>query len=145
MSRYWVVAADASYARIFARDKKFSPLVEVETLAHPESRLHRQDLASDKPGRLFESYASSRSEAEEPTDPKVREAQAFARQVAETLEVGRNQGKFQELIIVADPKFLGLLRKALDAETRGKVVHAVDKNLARESVEVITHTVDEML
>ncbi len=145
MSRYWIVVADASNARVLAREKKFSALQEVETLTHPESRLHRRDLASDRPGRLDESYSATSSEAEEPTDPKVREAQVFAREVAHVLERGRNGHRYEELILVAEPKFLGLLRKALDDETRERVAHEVTKNVTREPLEAITRTVDALL
>lgn len=145
MSRYWIVAADASHARILARDKKFSALEEVETLTHPESRLHRRDLATDRPGRLDESYSSASSEAEEPTDPKVREAQVFARDVADVLAKGRHERRYEELILVAEPKFLGLLRKALDDETRDRVAHEVTKNITREPLAGITKAVDAVL
>ncbi|MES9844878.1 MAG: host attachment protein, partial [Candidatus Sedimenticola sp. 6PFRAG5] len=51
MSAAWIVVADTSRARIFSADKPASSLVEIQTLAHPESRLHEGDLVSDKAGR----------------------------------------------------------------------------------------------
>ncbi|MCW8920233.1 MAG: host attachment protein, partial [Sedimenticola sp.] len=51
MNAAWVVVADTSRARIFSAENAFSPLVEIQTLDHPEARLHPGDLVSDKSGR----------------------------------------------------------------------------------------------
>ncbi|MCW8855424.1 MAG: host attachment protein, partial [Gammaproteobacteria bacterium] len=51
MSTTWVVVADSSRARIFTAETSTSALQEIETLAHPEGRLHEQALSSDLPGK----------------------------------------------------------------------------------------------
>lgn len=142
MALYWVLAADAAKARIFSREKKFSPLEELESLVHPESRLHRQDLVSDRPGQVQESRTPGENINEEPTDPKVAEAQGFARQLAHRLRQARVEGSFSHLILVADPRFLGFLRKALDADTRESITHEIPKNVTRESIDRITRAID---
>lgn len=76
MVKYWVVAVDSGKARIFSRNKKFSAFEEIETLVHPESRLHRQDVASDRPGQVQESRTPGENINEEPNDPKVNEARS---------------------------------------------------------------------
>ncbi len=143
MARYWVVAADASHARLFSREKKFSALEEVEDLAHPESRLHRHEMERDRPGSVQESTAYGESPNAEPTDPKVREAEEFAQELARRLEKGRKEGAFQELVIAAAPKFLGMLRQKLDAPTRDTIACEVSKNVTREPSQTIAKTVDE--
>ncbi len=143
MSGYWVVAADSARARIFSRSKKFSPLEELETLVHPESRLHRQDLVSDRPGTVHESRTPGESANQEPTDPKVVEAQVFARDIAHRLREARLAGDYTHLVLIADPKFLGLLRKSLDEDTRNCVGHEVAKNVARETIDRIQRAADQ--
>ena len=143
MPAYWVVVADSAKARIFTRNKKFSPMEELETLLHPESRLHRQDLVSDRPGQVHESRTPGESANEEPTDPKVVEAQVFARDIAHRLREARLAGQFTSLVLAADPRFLGLLRKSLDEETRRAIEHEVAKNVTRESVDRITRVIDD--
>jgi protein required for attachment to host cells len=142
MSGYWVVAADSAKARIFSRSKRFSPMEELQTLVHPESRLQRQDLVSDRPGVVHESRTPGESSNEEPTDPKVAEAQVFARDLAARLREARLAGDYSALILVADPKFLGLLRKSIDDDTRKCIEHEVSKNVTREAIERIVRAID---
>ena len=142
MSQYWVLAADSTEARVFTREKKFSPLVEQHDLLHPESRLQGKDLENDRQGRTFSSHGHGRSDNQKPTDPKTREAQDFAREIAEELKKARVRGEFKHLQVVADPSFLGLLRDRLDGETRECVERAVDKNLTRRSPETIAEALD---
>lgn len=145
MAQYWILVADSAKARLFSRNKKFSEIEELETLVHPESRLHRQDLVSDRPGQVQESKTPGESANEEPTDPKVAEAQQFARELTRHLREGRVAGKFHHLVLVADPKFLGMIRKSLDHDTKNCIVAEVNKSLVRESTEAITRAVDAAL
>lgn len=145
MAQYWILVADSARARLFARSKKFGQIEEIETLVHPESRLLRQDLASDRPGQVQESRTPGESANEAPTDPKVAEAQQFARELARHLREGRVAGQFGHLVLVADPKFLGMIRKSLDHDTRSRIAAEVSKNVVRESTEAITRAVDAAL
>src|SRR5699024_9504082 len=145
MSEYWIVVADAGKARLFSRAKKFSPLEEVETLVHPESRLRRQDLTSDRSGQVQEARAPGEYAAEESTDPKDAEAQVFAREIAERLHKAHQQGGFEHLVLMADPRFLGELRKHLADSTAAAVAATVSVNLTREDVDRITRSADSAL
>lgn len=142
MSNYLVVVADGARARIFSRTKKFSPLQEDTVLTHPESRLKRQDLVSDRPGTVHESRAYGESEAGEPTDPKRHEAETFAREVAKHLQQRRQEGSLEGITLVAEPRFLGLLRPALDEATSKLVIHEVRASLTRENAETIQARID---
>ena len=56
----WVVVADASRAEIYSRQKRFSQLEPVQHLIEPEARSKEQELASDAPGRAFDSRGEGR-------------------------------------------------------------------------------------
>ena len=142
MSNYVVVVADAARARIFSRTKKFSPLQEETVLTHPESRLQRQDLVSDRAGTVHESRTHGENQAEEPTDPKRHEAETFARTVADHLHKRRHEGGLEGITLVAEPRFLGLLRKSLDEATTDLVIKEVGSSLTRESAETIQARID---
>lgn len=145
MNEYWIVVADAGKARLFARNKKFSKLEEIESLVHPESRLRRQDLVTDRPGQVQESRTPGEYSAGEGTDPKEVEAQTFARELARHLHEGRQASRFQHLVLLAEPHFLGILRKSLDGATAKSVAAAEAVNLTRESIEKITRAADSAL
>ena len=143
MASYWILAADSTEARLFTRDKKFSPLVERKDWLHPESRLPGRDLENDRQGKTFSSHGYGQSDNEKQTEPKKREAQDFARELARHLDTARANGEFKSLSIVADPTFLGLLRDNLDGKTRELIDREVSKSLTRRSAETIAEAVDQ--
>lgn len=130
MTRVWVVAADNRRAKILETDTLMGSLTEIEDLVHPVARAHGRDLTSDRPGRSFDSRGQGRHAMEPETDVKRHEAEVFAKQVAERIELARSQGKFDQLVLIAAPQFLGLLRKSLSATTDGLVAKVVDKSVA---------------
>jgi len=142
MANFWILAADSTEARLFVREKKFGPLVEQQDWLHPESRLPGRDLENDRQGKTFASHGHGQSDNEKPTDPKKREAQDFARELAGHLDKARANGKFKSLSIVAEPSFLGLLREQLDQDTRELIDREVDKNLTRRSTDTIAEALD---
>ena len=142
----WVVVADSSRARIFKAETALGPLQELAALAHPEGRLHAQDLTSDLPGRAFDSSGlGGRHAMEQNIDPKENEALKFARQVAEYLENGQNANQFSKLVLVAAPKFLGYLRQSLSDRVVELVAWEIDKNLVQQNAEDIRRHLPERL
>ncbi|WP_203594772.1 host attachment protein [Wenzhouxiangella limi] len=142
MPGYVVIVADAARARVFTRNKKFSPLEEHSELTHPEARLRRQDLVSDRPGTVHESKAYGESPAGESTDPKDHEVEVFAGEIAEHLGQQRIERDPEGLIVVAEPRVLGLIRQKLDAATAALVTTEISANLTRESAETIAERID---
>lgn len=139
METVWVVAANATRARIFAGEAgRLSALLEeIEDLVHPESRMHDRDLTSDLPGRAYESYGTARHAMEEPTTPRQHEVERFVSRVADVINRARREGRFDKLYLVAAPELLGRLRKALDAETARRVADEIRKNVTAESADAI--------
>lgn len=144
MNKAWVVVADSSRARIFAAEKPSSSLVEIQTLTHPESRLHQGDLVSDRPGRDRNSGTGSHDMGHE-SDAKAGQLQRFAAQVCETMENARVKGEFEKLYVVAAPSFLGLLRKQQNCSLKKAVTAEISKNLSTKSPEDIRKNLPEYL
>ncbi len=139
MPKTWVLVADSSRARIFFADTPSSPLVEVKTLTHPASRQHEQNITSDLPGRQNGRglNGSNRHAMDAETEPKRQEAITFAKQITQYLNQAYNKNKFRQLIIVAAPSFLGLLRDRLNNTTQRSLTLQLDKNLTRKKPEEI--------
>ena len=143
MKKIWVVAADKTRARIFSASSARGPLLEVETLAHPEARLHERDLTTDGPGRNSDSTGQGRHAMGHAVEPKRQEAINFARQVCDTLESGRISDRFHKLYVIAAPAFLGMLREAMADSTKQLVAGEVDKNIATHNpAEIRSHLPD---
>jgi protein required for attachment to host cells len=139
MATTWIVAADSSRARFLQVAGRERKLHEVHDLANPKARLQDRDLQTDaeprfnghggvgKPGTASTGGPGSDREAQGAVEHSVR---VFAKEVGRYLEEARQQQRFDELVIVAPPKFLGALRGELGKETAKRVVDELPKDLS---------------
>ena len=144
MRKTWVVVADNSRARIFTAETPSSPLIEVDSIVHPEGRMHDRDITSDLPGRGAGS-GGSRHSYETETDAKDYEHVSFAKRIAGFLDDARKSDTFKQLIIVAAPALLGNLRSGLNDQTRKLVSLELDKNLSQLNPDEIRTHMPEFL
>ncbi|OOZ36681.1 host attachment protein [Solemya velesiana gill symbiont] len=144
MSAAWVVVADTSRARIFSAEKPASSLVEIQTLAHPEARLHEGDLVSDTAGRDRSSGMRAHNVGHT-NDAKQEEASRFASHVCETIECGRVNRHFKKLYVIAAPSFLGMLRKQQTSSVQRVIAGEVSKNLSSHNLNDIRKSLPEYL
>jgi len=129
MNNVWVVVASNTRCRIFAQHKHNGPLEELEDLVHPEGRLHERRLASDRPGRTFDRAGEGRHAKGNPVKPQEQENIRFAKDVADKIDAARKQDKFERLVLIAEPGFLGQLRQGLPAATQQRLSAELHKNL----------------
>jgi protein required for attachment to host cells len=129
----WVVLADEGRARILAwHGDSETDLEEVEELTDAAAHADTADLRRDAYGRRAGSGTqgiggnATSSAGEEKLD---HEADLFARRVADHLSRAHQQHKYERLRIAAAPKFLGRLRKQLDAQVKQAVEDELDKDL----------------
>jgi protein required for attachment to host cells len=132
MKSTWILVADTTHARIFTATTPSSPLEEIEDLAHPAGRLHDREMTTDLPGKIKSADGGGHA-FEQATDPKKHEADAFALQVVQHLEAAHNANKFKQLLIIAEPSFLGLLRSHLPDQIKKLVSFELDKNIANQN------------
>lgn len=134
----WVVAADSSRARVFSsRGGLNATLTEAFDLAEPEARLHETEITTDKAGALFARGGPARSAAEPSQLKREQAPQRLAKEVCERLTRLRDTGTLDRLYLVAEPRFLGLLRQSMDQATARRVVTAEAKNITTHSVSAI--------
>ncbi len=146
MEKTWVLVADTSRARIFEADKPRGPLSEVETLVHTESRLHEQDLTSDRrPGRNSGGNGGSGHSMGHEEDPKRQEGIRFAKHVSQYLDSAHNERRFERLYVVAAPSFLGDLRHNIGKPVAGAINGEIPKNVTRLSAGDIRQHLPERL
>lgn len=139
----WVLVADKCKAKIF-RVAKFPKLEEISHLEHPASGLLNQDLVSSKPGRGFQSVGNSRSAYQAETEPKQVEAIKFAAEIGHVLHKASINGEFNELYLIAEPSFLGLLRQHINPQTQKLVVAEIGKQLTGSTKEAIQQHLAEL-
>jgi len=144
MKLTWILVADTTRARIFTADTPSSPLEEIEDLSHSKSRLHDREITSDLPGKI-KSVGGGGHAYEQPTDPKKYEAEAFAHSIAQHLEDAHNEGRFEQLLIIAGPSFLGMLRSNLPEQIKKLVRFELDKEITSLSAAEIRQHLPQYL
>src|SRR5690606_8919436 len=76
----------------------------------------------------------------EPNEMFQEVTRRFARQIAARLKGMRGDFNFDSMIVAASPKFLGLLRKEMDKETKKSIKRWVNKDLSVLSpIEISDH------
>ncbi|MDD9971048.1 MAG: host attachment protein [Myxococcales bacterium] len=127
----WIVVAHRAGARFLVQDPKSRRLQLVEQRDHPEGRMRSGQLDTDAPGTasMKGSQGGAHPMAREQS-AHDREAANFARELADALRGYRAENRFGELVLVAEPGFLGMLREALDGPTSACVAGTIRKDLS---------------
>lgn len=127
MANNWVLVANASEARLFEAEKIGEAMQCVKEFSHPESREKGSNLASDRPGH-YQSKGTGHGALAERTDPKDYEADRFAGELAGELEKGRTSNAFRHLVLVATPRFYGLLNGHLSDQAKSMIKANIQKD-----------------
>ena len=127
----WVLVADAARARLFRVEQPrqtLTPALDEELIG---SNLRSREIASDRPGRTFDSGGQGRHAKEPPTDPARHAQEEFARDVVHVLDEKRTRRAFERLIVVAPPQFLGDLRALMPQQLQDMVSAEIAKDLSK--------------
>lgn len=128
-----VIVANKARARIFASHDVLNHLAEYEDFVHTESRLPNRELVSDAAG-----WSGDKQDSFDPaTSPRDHEAEQFALLLARRLKEMHNELHFDQLILIAPPAFLGLLRKNLQKPLDKLVERTIDKDLTTADIDLI--------
>lgn len=134
MGMTWVLVAHRGGARVFEHAGRGKGLSLVQDLPHPAGRLKSGEINSDRPGRSYSSGAAGSGFARHgfgKDDATVEVAAQFARELAGLLERGRTEKRYDRLVLVAEPSFLGNLRASLSTPTAAVVSATLDKDLGQ--------------
>jgi protein required for attachment to host cells len=134
------MVADEGSARILAAPPDGGDLEEVvqlkDDMAHADDAELRRDALGRRAGGGTLPAGNLTASAGE--DELHQEAQLFARRVAEFLAEALREQRFEHLRIAAAPRFLGLLRKALERDVADRVEREVDRDLVQLSRRELT-------
>lgn len=129
----WYVVANRTEAVIY-QDGSDHQFRFVQRLSNVEGKETESQLASDKPGKGSSSagngtihHALGRNNKHETA------AKKFAGQIVHALEVGKKESRYTDLVLVAEPHFLGLLRQSLPRAVQSVVSHEVGREYRQGS------------
>lgn len=125
--RHWYLVANRAVALVYegSLDGSFRYVTRLE---NPMGRRMELELVADRPGRSFASSRSGVRHGLEPKTPYHEEvAHRFASRIAKMLDKAVLQEKCTDLIVMAEPRFLGLVKKELSERVRAVVSREVPR------------------
>jgi protein required for attachment to host cells len=126
MKKNWLVIANASRARVLEEADEPGAYTHVADLVHPQSRMKGERLGSDRPGHAHAEGRGLAGTSYPPrTDPREREHDRFAREVAAAVNDGVAQDRCAGITLVASDPFLGQLTSHLGSQSRKMLLRTV--------------------
>ena len=132
-----VVAADSAIARLFLAKNGEEQWTEIDDLTNPSAHADEHELVADASGRRGASTTQSGNSAYGGGSMKAHRVEDFAADVCRRVAASLRETEADQVHLIAEPQFLGLLRQRLDADVRKRVGAEVGKNLTRHSPEQI--------
>ncbi|MEO7635146.1 MAG: host attachment family protein [Sphingomicrobium sp.] len=115
---------------LFFRNHGDDNQIDLRTEAHDQrADAKDSDLKTDAPGATQQSGGFGRSTMEE-TDVHQQEEDNWVKDAADQLKRRALANDFQHLCIIAPPKALGVLRKALHKEVERRILCSINKEMS---------------
>jgi protein required for attachment to host cells len=129
MPKTWLLVADAAKARLFEIPRKGANPIEIACFTHPDGRTPGQHPEHGRQGRTQESANPARHAIEPHTSLEEKHALQFADLLRDAIRQGRMENQYDQLVLMAPPRFLGVLRDRLDEQTLEYVVAEIGHDL----------------
>lgn len=140
----WIVVADHQCVKTFENNGPGRGLSPVGQMTF-ETRLEpSREINTDRPGRKPAQGGAVRSMTPA-TDPHRAAGEAFVAQIAQSLTDAARENNFRRLILIAPPRALGELRKALPDTVRALVSAEIDEDLTKHSQADLTERLGDYL
>lgn len=148
MQDTWVMVANAARARCFERHAADGTLRERADYVHPQSRQKGIDLGSDRGGHVdrdSRAGAGSGTPLGARTDPREKEHDSFARQLAKVINDAVAGGRCGALVLVASNPFLGELKSHLGPHAERLLQAAIPTDLTSFEGSELQRRIDRAL
>lgn len=126
MAETWILVADAARAVTLSCGKNLRDLHELR-----RDEYAARDRPADRMGSV--AFGSHQQSLEPRSTPREHSEMEFARSLVDTLERGRTDHAFKNLVLVAPPRMLGRLRECMGEPLKRTVMKEVTRELAGES------------
>lgn len=132
----WVVVCDGNKALVLENhgDKEYPDLRTREVFQQENPSTAEQ--GTDRPGRSHSSVGPGRSAVGQ-TDWHDQAEARFLKELAEKLHLAAHNGATKELVIVAPPRALGMIREHYTPAIKAALQKEIDKDLVKIPVDQI--------
>ena len=126
---YWVLVANSGQARILELRRKPYAFQQVTELVSEAQHMTNKELVSDASGRVYHTQGPGTHSMNPRSDPHENAEEQFSRSLIQKMERAAQLGRFDQLLVIADPKTVGRLRQQMNKTLAGKVVQEVSLDL----------------
>ena len=137
MNTIWILVANQAEAQIYSANRLPGGLTLIYTMRHEEGAAHARDLTSDGPGRVHDRMGSARHSMEPDTGVKEEERRRFVKEMVDWLKAAHLKGEFDQLVLLAAPAVLGVIRKAVTGDLAKAVIKEIPKDVIGQDIDKI--------
>ena len=130
-TKTWILVAHRAGASLYERLNTEKNLDLIEDVVYPEGKLKGRALDADRPGRSMSDASKRRYPFDDEKSSEKQNEKKFAKRLAQMVNRGALNKKFDQLVLVAGPHLLGLLRSDLDKRTSSRVIREFGSDLGR--------------
>ena len=137
----WIVVINRAEARIFETNSNSNAqgdITFVMKLENPRGRLKAIDIDADRPGSSMGNGSSvHRGRKEKAQGPVERVTEMWAKELVEFLDLHRRKNDFDEINLIVEPHFLGVIRRCMNKELQNLVSREIPKELRPVTAEAV--------
>lgn len=142
MNTIWILVVNQAEAQIYSAKRLPGSLILVDTLINVEGAAHARDLVSDAPGRVHDRMGTSRHAMEQDTGVKQEVRRRFVKELVGYLKAANLRGDFDQLVLLAAPAILGVIRKTLTGKLSKSVIKVISKDVIGQGMDKIKTQLD---
>ncbi len=135
----WIIVADGE-KYLLLRNIGDEELADFRVVSHDEIvNPPTRQQGTDRPGR-FDDPGTGKSAVQD-TDWHILEKERFAEDLGEKLRIWALEDRFADLVVVADPRTLGVLRETYHDAVKARLKGEIGKDLTNHPLPEIEKTV----
>ncbi|EKP04020.1 host cell attachment protein [Leptospira kirschneri str. 2008720114] len=140
MKNKWVVVANRSEAKIFEYKGSKKGLELLESIENPKGRMKNSELIPNSLGGKRAKAQRIAFDSDSVQEPKRKVAESFASQISDVISQGRKSNRFLSLVLVSEPRFLGMLLDKMDRKSQSMIFHKMGKDITMtNNQEILSH------
>ncbi|WP_046690088.1 host attachment protein [Leptospira santarosai] len=143
MKNKWVVVANRSEAKIFEYKGARKGLELLESMKNPKGRMKNRELILNSSKRVKAQRVAFDTESVQ--EPKRKVAESFASQISDVIAQGRKSNRFLSLVLISEPRFLGMLLDKMDRKSQSMIFHKMGKDITATNNRAILSHLREIL
>jgi protein required for attachment to host cells len=145
------LVADGGKARLLRATgpRLHRELAELEAFERPSAHQHISELVSDHPGRSFESSGHGGGSAShmrhgvgDDYDPHVAEVEHYVARIADRLVALHRSNHLGALVLIAEPRLLGVMRAKLPEELHKLIVREISGDYVHANHQQLLKLID---